>query len=77
MSALFGMRPEQIKERKSERYESAKEGLKNSDHYPRYLKKELKRMVDEYEKEYPISQPSTKPKYIGIPDAESCWLLRD
>ncbi len=76
MTGLFGM--QQIEGRKTERYLKAKTALSTSDHYSPWLKKELQRLVKEYEKEQKQKepQPSTKPKYIGVPDAESSWLLR-
>lgn len=79
MSALVGMTPLEIEQRKKERYECAKKGLQSGGAYSPWLEKELERMVDEYESKMNISitKPkseatlTTKPKYYGVP--ESSW----
>ena len=56
MSALVGMTPLEIEQRKKERYECAKKGLQSGGAYSPWLEKELERMVDEYELEMKNSQ---------------------
>ncbi len=51
MPALFGMYPAQIEGRKTERYLKAKMCLKTLDHCSPWLKKELQRLIDEYDAE--------------------------
>ena len=78
MTSLFGTSAQEIHDRSTERYIKAKQCLRDGAHYSSWLVKELKNIVREYElKHKPQPIESTKPKYIGIPDSESSWLLRD
>jgi ADP-heptose:LPS heptosyltransferase len=75
---LSSVYPEQrkLENREQYLYEQMKEGLeKHGKHYTPKMRKWLKKMVKEHEdKQEKQSEPSTKPKYVGVP--ESSWLCR-